>query len=53
MITLLGWAIYLAFIGLSIWPIKTIMQEMRLRSLENDFEDFDNDLPFMWEEEEA
>jgi hypothetical protein len=50
-ITAIGWGIYLSLIGLVIWPIKTIMEEMRQRSLDNDFEEFEDEFPFMWEEE--
>lgn len=50
MITLLGWGIYLSFIGLLYWPIKTIISDIRQRSLDDDFEE-DDDFPFMWEEE--
>lgn len=52
MITIIGWAFYLSFLGLLYWPIKTIAMEIRQRSLDNDFEEFDDELPFMWEEEE-
>jgi hypothetical protein len=52
MITAIAWGMYLSLIGLFIWPIKTIMEEIRQRSLDNDFDEFDEDLPFMWEEEE-
>jgi hypothetical protein len=51
MIYLLGWGIYLSFIGLAVWPIKVIVQEIRQRSLNNDFDEFDQEFPFMWEEE--
>ena len=53
MITLLGWVIYLTFIGLLYWPIKTIVLEIRQRSLDNDFDEFEDEFPFMWEEEES
>ena len=44
------WGFYLALIY---WPIKTIAMEIRQRSLDNDFDEFDEDFPFMWEEEES
>ncbi len=43
------WGFYLALIY---WPIKTIAMEIRQRSLDNDFDEFDEDLPFMYEEED-
>jgi Zn finger protein HypA/HybF involved in hydrogenase expression len=52
MITLLGWGVYASFIGLLYWPIKTIVLEIRQRSLENDFDEFDSNLPFMYEDED-
>ena len=53
MITAIAWGMYLSLIGLFIWPIKTIMEEMRQRSLDDDFEEFEDEFPFMWEEEES
>ena len=52
MLEVIAWGMYLSLIGLFIWPIKTIMEEMRQRSLDNDFEEFENEFPFMWEEED-
>ena len=43
------WGFYLALIY---WPIKTIFVAIRQRSLENDFDEFDSDLPFMYEDED-
>ena len=43
------WGFYLALIY---WPIKTIAMEIRQRSLDNDFDEFDSDLPFMYEDED-
>jgi len=42
------WGFYLALIY---WPIKTIFVEIRQRSLDDDFEEFEDEFPFMWEEE--
>ena len=53
MITAIGWGIYLSLIGLLYWPIKTIVSDIRQRSLDNDFETYDEEFPFMWEEEES